>query len=141
MLLLCTNGDINVKKSNKPKWIDFGHELRALRKRNSCSRDELAIVVKKTPVTVLSWEQGYRRPRLQSILEIANHFVVPIQPLQALAGYTPEFDWYLSLTTQPEPEVDILYITTDEEKKELRRYLYYLRFIEQLKSAETTASV
>jgi transcriptional regulator with XRE-family HTH domain len=124
----------------KPKWKDFGKLLKEIRRSHNISRAELASEVMKKESTIASWEQGYRRPKLQSILNISNIFGVPIQQLQTAAGYTPEFNWYLSLTAQPDTERDFLLDASEDEKKELRSHLLYLRFKLQIESITPSSS-
>ena len=112
----------------KPKWKEFGELLKKERRGKEISRIELAKGVGKEASTIASWEQGYRRPKQQSFLDLSNILGIPIQQLQAKAGHTPEFNWYASLTAQPDTEQDILLSATDNEKEELREYLHYLRF-------------
>ncbi len=118
----------------KPNWKEFGNFLKKERRRTQMSRTDLAEFVHRKASTVVSWEQGYRRPKQGSLLTLSNILGTPIQQLQAKAGYTPEFDWYSSLTAQPNAEPDILMTATNEEKGELRKYLHYLRFSEEVRS-------
>lgn len=119
----------------KPKWKEFGKLLKEERRRNKISRIELAIGVGREASTIASWEQGYRRPKQQSFLDLSRILGTPIQQLQAKAGHTPEFNWYTSLTAQLGTEQDILLSATDKEKEELRKYLHYLRFERQVIAA------
>ena len=123
----------------EPKWKDFGQLLKEKRRGYNISRAELANGLMKKESTIASWEQGYRRPKLQSILDISNILGAPIQQLQAAAGYTPEFNWYLSLTAQPDTGQDILLDATEDEKIELRKYLLYLRFKLQVESIKPSS--
>jgi len=112
----------------KKYWKDFGILLKTERQRNQMSRKELAEKTHKKESTVISWEQGYRRPKQQSFLDLHNILGTPIQELQKAAGHTPEFDWYISFTEKTKKKSDILLSTDEEEKEELRRYLRFLRF-------------
>lgn len=117
----------------KPKWKDFGVLLKEARQHNQMSRAELAKKVSREATTVASWEQGYRRPKQQSLLDLSNILIgTSIQQLQSKAGYTPEFDWYASLTAKPDTKQDILLNASEEEKEELRLYLHYIRFKRQI---------
>ena len=116
----------------KPKWKDFGKLLKIERLRNELTRLELAQMVGKEASTLASWEQGYRRPKQQSLLQLSNTLGTPIQQLQAKAGHTPEFNWYASLAAPADTKQDILLDATEDEKKELRKYLHYIRFVRQL---------
>ena len=119
----------------KPRWKDFGELLKEERQRNEMSRVELAEAVSRKASTIASWEQGYRRPKQQSFLDLSRVLGTPIQQLQAKAEHTPEFNWYASLTAKPDTEQDILLSATDKEKEELRKYLHYLRFERQVIAA------
>ena len=92
------------------------------------SRAELAGRINKKASTVASWEQGYRRPKQPSFLDLHNILGTPIQELQKAAGHTPEFDWYSSFAVKPKRKTDILRDASNEEKAELRKYLHSLRF-------------
>ena len=117
----------------KPKWKDFGVLLKEARQRNQMSRAELAEKVSRETATVASWEQGYRRPKQQSLLDLSNILIgTSIQQLQSKAGHTPEFNWYASITAPTDTKKDILLSATEDEKKELRKYLHYLRFESQV---------
>lgn len=116
-----------MKKIVKPKWKSFGVFLKNERRKKHVSRKKLAAVVGKTVPTIASWEQGYRRPKDKSMQIISRYLGTRIQELQTLAGHTPEFDWYLSLTEKPKKQ-DILLSANRPEKEELRHYLHYLRF-------------
>jgi len=119
-------------KPKKPKWKDFGVLLKEARQRNQMSRAELAEKVNRETTTVASWEQGYRRPKQQSLLVLSNTLGTPIQQLQSKAGHTPEFNWYASLTAKPATKQDILLNASEDEKEELRLYLHYIRFKRQV---------
>jgi transcriptional regulator with XRE-family HTH domain len=116
----------------EPKWEDFGVLLKKERRRNLLNRLELAKKVNKKPSTIASWEQGYRRPKQQSLLVLSNTLGTPIQQLQSKAGHTPEFNWYVSLTAKPATKQDILLNASEDEKEELRLYLHYIRFKRQV---------
>jgi len=117
----------------KPKWKDFGVLLKEARHRNQMTRAELAEKVSREPSTVASWEQGYRRPKQQSLLDLSSILMgTSIQQLQSKAGYTPEFDWYASLTAKLDTKQDTLLNASEEEKEELRLYLHYIRFKRQV---------
>ena len=121
-------------------WKDFGEVLKAERCRIGFTRTKLAEMVSKKTSTLASWEQGYRRPKQQSLLKLSSILGTPIQQLQAKAGYTPEFNWYASITAPTDIKQDILLDATEEEKKELRKYLHYLRFERQVIAANRHSS-
>lgn len=110
------------------KWLQLGKFIKAVRRRSGMSRKEVGVVVGREAGTVASWEQGYRRPKQGSLLDMSRVFGVRIQELQVKAGFTPEFDWYRTLVGRESGEGDILLSATEEELEELRRYLSYLRF-------------
>ena len=116
----------------EPKWKDFGALLKKERQRNQLKRIDLAKKVKRKPSTIASWEQGYRRPKQQSLLALSNTLDTSIQQLQSKAGHTPEFNWYASLTAKPATKQDILLNASEDEKEELRLYLHYIRFKRQV---------
>ena len=119
-------------------WKDFGPYLKELR-HGKMSRGQLAEQLQKKVSTIAAWEQGHRRPKLISIRQISTIFGIDIQILQSKAGYTPEFDWRLSQVKRPDKQTDILSDANEEQKEELRGYLYYLRFKANLKSPESIA--
>jgi len=129
-----------MKKKNKPIWRDFGILLKTERQRNMLSRTDLAQKVGKKVLTILSWEQGYRRPKQNSLLELRNILGTPIQELQKKAGYTPEFDWRVALTDKPSKKNDVLLSTSIEEKEELRKYLLFMRFKKQITTSQTISN-
>ena len=112
----------------EPKWKNLGELLKTKRKFNNLTRAELSFKVGKSVSTVVSWEQGYRRPKQPSLLALRNILGIPIRELQTAAGYTPEFDWYLAFADKPEGSYDFLDEASDEEKVELRKYLHFLHF-------------
>lgn len=113
-------------------WEDFGKALREARQALGYTQRDLAEKVSKDISTVGRWEKGERRPKQGSLLILSNLLRIKIQTLQALAGYTPEFDWYASLSAEPDSAEDILLSATEEERERLRQYLHYLRFSYQV---------
>jgi len=124
-----------MNNKTKPKWRPFGNLLKKERQKNNLTRSELGQKIGKKTSTIVSWEQGYRRPKQKALLNLSSILGTPIQELQSSAEYTPEFDWYSSLTAKPDTEGDILLTATDEEKDYLRVYLHYLRFERQVKAS------
>jgi transcriptional regulator with XRE-family HTH domain len=110
------------------KWEAFGTLLKAEMKRNHLSRKDLSKKINRKESTIISWEQGYRRPTQPSFLALHNILGTSIQELQKLAGHTPEFDWNLSLSEVSNKGMKFLLKTNDEEREELRKYLHYIRF-------------
>ena len=122
------------------RWEELGRLIRNARANLGLSQEALAGYVGKKTTTVCRWENGTRRPKQGALLALSNVLAIKIQTLQRVAGYTPEFDWYASMAAQPGSEQDILLSVTDEEKEELRRYLHFLRFSQQLRSMRNTPS-
>jgi transcriptional regulator with XRE-family HTH domain len=122
------------EKNNNRKWKGFGDFLKLVRQNKKLTRKELGQEVNKGESTIASWEHGLRRPRPKTMLLLANCLRIPIQEFQSKAGYTPEFDWILSLSEKSRPEVDIFSNITEEEKTALKQYLLFLRFSKQAKS-------
>jgi transcriptional regulator with XRE-family HTH domain len=88
---------------------------------------DLAAKVTKSVSEVSRWENGDRRPKQASLLQLSNIFGIPVQVLQQRAGFTPEFDWLASFLGGEEKQEDILLTASDSEKEELRAYLRYIR--------------
>jgi len=111
------------------RWDDFGRFIKEHRLRQGMTQSDLATKLAKSSSEVSRWEKGERRPKQDSLLQLANIFGVPVQVLQQKAGYTPEFDWLSSFLRKEEPlQEDVLPTASDTEKEELREYLRYIRF-------------
>lgn len=108
----------------KAEWEEFGALVRKARVKLNLSQRTLAKSVDKDATTVSRWEKGERRPKQGSLIILSNVLHIKIQTLQALAGYTPEFDWYVSLASKPDSKDDILHSATDGEKERLMHILY-----------------
>jgi transcriptional regulator with XRE-family HTH domain len=115
------------------KLRDFGILIRDARVKLRISQRELATYVDKKATTVSRWEKGERRPKQASLLALSNVLGIKIQTLQSTAGYTPEFDWYVSVSAQPGSPEDVLINATEEERESLRQYLHFLRFRERIR--------
>ncbi len=118
----------------KEKWADFGDKIKEKRASLGLTQAYIAQTVNKDVSTVARWEIGSRRPMQGSLLTLSSVLNIKIQTLQALAGYTPEFDWFASFSANPGSKKDILSSATKEEKESLRQYLHYIRFSDQVKA-------
>ena len=116
------------------RWEEFGKTIREKRQKLGHTQRYLAEKVHRDISTIGRWEKGERRPKQGSLLTLSNVLDIKIQKLQALAGYTPEFDWYTSLSAESGSAEDILLSATEEEKESLRQYLHYIRFSDQVHS-------
>ncbi|MFC2051378.1 multiprotein-bridging factor 1 family protein [Chloroflexota bacterium] len=121
----------------KEKWAEFGENIKEKRVSLGLTQSYIAQKVHKDVSTVARWEMGSRRPTQGSLLTLSSVLNIKIQTLQALAGYTPEFDWYVSLVSKPGSKEDILSTATEEENEDLRQYLHYIRFSDQVRSKHT----
>ena len=110
------------------RWSECGALIKELRSKQKITQADLAKKIGKSASLICRIERGERRPNQRVLLSLSVIFGVPIQVLQQKAGYTPEFDWYVSLLRQQDQEKDILLTASESEKNELRHYLLYLRF-------------
>jgi transcriptional regulator with XRE-family HTH domain len=116
------------------KWGILGSLIKDSRLKLELSQKDLAKFVNKDVTTISRWEKGQRRPKYNGLLLLSQILGIRIQILQSLAGYTPEFDWLISISKPISlNETDILLSASPEEKIKLSDYLLYLRFCEQVK--------
>lgn len=116
------------------RWEEFGKLIKQARLGQGMTQLDLARKLNKRSASGVSrWEKGDRRPKQASLLALSNILGIRIHELQAKAGYTPEFDWYASFSAPRESAADILKAASETEKEELRKYLHYLRFRDEVR--------
>jgi transcriptional regulator with XRE-family HTH domain len=113
---------------------ELGSTIKEARIREGYTQKFLAEKLNMDITTIVRWESGERRPKQKSLQGLSRLLNIKIQTLQTLAGYTPEFDWYCSLTAPRGSVNDILTSASEDEKVFLRQYLHYLRFSEKVTS-------
>ncbi len=122
------------------QWNEFGALIKDARIKLGLSQRSLAKAIKKDATTIWRWEKGERRPKQVALRELSAILGIKIQVLQSKSGYTPEFDWYASLSAEPGSQDDILMNVSEEEKESLRQYLHFLRFSERVRIPQKSIS-
>ena len=120
-------------KIDKVQLAKFGKRIKAERINLKLSQAQLASLVGRDVTTISRWEKGERNPSQGDLLNLSRHLLVHIQTLQTLAGHTPEFDWLASFTAPSGKNDDVLNTANESEKEQLRQYLHYIRFHDQVK--------
>jgi transcriptional regulator with XRE-family HTH domain len=120
-------------KIDEVQLAKFGKRIKAERISLKLSQAKLASMVNRDTSTISRWEKGERNPTQQDLLNLSLVLPMQIQTLQSLAGHTPEFDWLASFTAPSGKKGDILKTANESEKEQLRQYLHYIRFHDQVK--------
>lgn len=60
---------------------NFSNNLKALRKKNKSSQDDLANYLNISSKTISSWEKGRSEPKIDMLLKLSDYFNVTLDEL------------------------------------------------------------